>query len=255
MEKRFSDYKVVKKVKSHHFDYYILVDKENKKYFAKQLFILEEKYLMNIKNEIVKLKMLKNYGIFPNIVDYDADHNHYIIYDYIEGKTLNYLKNLSVKTYIDIIILISNHLEILHNHNIVHCDIKPNNIMIDQHGKLYIIDFENSKLIGEKTIFGTKVYCSIEQLKKEKVSVQFDIYSLGILMYELLTGEKAYHERNMIELIQAKQNKKLSICAKNSQIPNIIDCILYKAIRYDGNYYNNISEMRNDLYQLRSLIQ
>ena len=63
MEKRFSHYKVVKKVKSHHFNYYILVDKENKKYFAKQLFILEEKYLMNIKNEIVKLKMLKNYGI------------------------------------------------------------------------------------------------------------------------------------------------------------------------------------------------
>ena len=136
----------------------------------------------------------------PNIVNiYDVgseEHMHYIVMEYVEGITLKtYIEKkgqLNYKEAISIAIQVARGIEAAHNNNIVHRDIKPQNIMISNEGKVKVTDFGIARAATSNTIhsdvMGSVHYTSPEQARNGFVDGKSDIYSLGIVMYEMVTG-------------------------------------------------------------------
>ena len=132
--------------------------------------------------------------------------------DHIKGHDLRELihtsGSLSVETAISITRQICEGLKGAHKKLIVHLDLKPSNIMIDSEGKVYIMDFgvaksqEAHEIGPEKKIIGTPPYISPEQAKAEKVDQRSDIYSLGIIIYEMLTGKRPFEADTIDGYIQ-----------------------------------------------------
>lgn len=244
-------------IKQTNFKYnYEIIEKE-KQYFKKHLVNVDNEMKNNLKNEVEKIKVLEDYDCFPKIVKYDLKTKFYIIYDYIEGKTLDKYKNLTLLESINILIDVASIIEFIHSKNIVHCDLKPSNIMIDKNKKVYIIDFGNARFIGEKTEYGSKRYCSTLQLEKKEVTKKFDIYSFGIIMYELITGYKAYNEvHNYEDLLIEKKNNILTISNIILNIPKFADEIVYKLLVGSKEYsYKDIKEVKKDLLKLKSMLK
>jgi len=138
----------------------------------------------------------------PNIVTiYDVGEDRkkaYIAMEYIEGKTLSQLivegKRLSYQQILNIFVQISGALDYAHNKGIIHRDIKPANIMLTNEGRVKLCDFGIAKIASSHTtqtgiVMGTPCYMSPEQIKGEKIDGRSDIFSLGIVLYELLSGD------------------------------------------------------------------
>jgi serine/threonine protein kinase len=157
------------------------------------------------KNEAYILSTLKH----PNIVslyDYiEVDNVAYLIMEYVEGTTLDeYVKNISgpipEKKLINLFSQILSTVQFAHNKGIVHRDIKPSNFIITKNGTIKILDFGISKLLSSPDLnhtsagakLGTVPYMSPEQVRGEKVDQLSDIYSLGVLLIYLTTGQSAY---------------------------------------------------------------
>lgn len=139
--------------------------------------------------------------LHPNIVNvYDVGEDHglyYIVMELVEGITLkDYIEkkgSLTPKEVISIAIQVCAGMEVAHNNNIVHRDIKPQNIMISKEGKVKVTDFGIAKATSSNTIstnaMGSVHYTSPEQARGGFSDAKSDIYSLGITMYEMITGE------------------------------------------------------------------
>lgn len=150
--------------------------------------------------------------IHPNIVNvYDVgedDGLYYIVMELIEGITLKrYIEkkgNLSVKESISIAIQIANGIECAHNNQIVHRDIKPQNIMISREGKVKVTDFGIARAASSNTInggaMGSVHYISPEQAGGQYVDEKSDIYSLGITMFEMLTGTVPFDGESTVSI-------------------------------------------------------
>jgi len=177
--------------------------------------VLSKKFLSN--KEVVSL-FLKEAEIIsltdhPNIVklyDYGAwEDGLYIAMEFIKGITLRELLNLqpcSVRRALDILLQIAYALCHLHTHQVIHGDLKPENILITADDKIKIIDFGIAKILKEKTVLegkfiGTPIYMSPEATKgPQELTFQSDIYSLGILAYELVLG-KIPHGKIVLSLL------------------------------------------------------
>ena len=150
--------------------------------------------------------------IHPNIVNvYDVGEDaglYYIVMELIEGITLkSYIDKkgkLSVKETISIAIQIANGIECAHNNQIVHRDIKPQNIMISREGKVKVTDFGIARAASANTINGSAMgsvhYISPEQAGGQYVDEKSDIYSLGITMFEMLTGRVPFDGESTVTI-------------------------------------------------------
>lgn len=179
--------------------------------------------------------------IHPNIVNvYDVgedDGLYYIVMELIEGITLkNYIEKkgqLSVKETISIAIQIANGIECAHNNQIVHRDIKPQNIMISREGKVKVTDFGIARAASANTINGNAMgsvhYISPEQAGGKYVDEKSDIYSLGITMFEMLTGRVPFDGESTVTIaLKHIQNNVPSIKEFISDIPVSIEKIVLK---------------------------
>lgn len=159
----------------------------------------------------------------PNIVNiYDVgseDGIHYIVMEYVEGITLKtYIekkKQLSYKEAISIAIQVGRGIEAAHNKNIIHRDIKPQNIMISTEGKVKVTDFGIARAATSNTIhsdvMGSVHYSSPEQARNGFVDGKSDIYSLGIVMYEMVTGRVPFDGDTTVAIaIQHLQDEMVS---------------------------------------------
>lgn len=244
-----NEYHILEKKESKNYKYYKL-EKNNQLFFAKQVRNDNSDNKENLKNEISKYQCIRDLDFIPKIVEITKNT---IIYEYIEGKTLDKYKNFTVNESINILIQLADILEKLHQKRIVHCDIKPNNIMITKTGKIMLLDFGNSRFINEKTHFGTIKYCSIPQLQQKNVNTTFDIYPLGIMMYELLTGKKAYGNMNKKEIKEEKQKQNLKITSIVINMPKLTDIILEKMLGNNINdMYIDMKEVKKDLLLLKN---
>lgn len=177
----------------------------------------------------------------PNIVNiYDVgseEHVHFIVMEYVEGITLKtYIEKkgqLNYKEAISIAIQVARGIEAAHNNNIVHRDIKPQNIMISHEGKVKVTDFGIARAATSNTIhsdvMGSVHYTSPEQARNGFVDGKSDIYSLGIVMYEMVTGRVPFDGDTTVSIaIQHLQEEMVAPSAYAPDLPISLEKIIMK---------------------------
>jgi serine/threonine protein kinase len=150
----------------------------------------------------------------PNVITiYEVDEfegQMFIVMEYCEGKTLKQMiekETLPVKKVLDIAIHVSEGLTAAHSKGVVHRDIKSDNIMVSQEGQVKIMDFGLAKLKGATKLtksgstLGTAAYMSPEQASGEEVDQRSDIFSFGVVMYELLTGQLPFKGEHQAAIV------------------------------------------------------
>ena len=197
----------------------------------------------------------------PNIVNiYDvgnADDMYFIVMEYVEGITLKtYIEKkgqLSFKEAESIAIQVARGIEAAHNKNIIHRDIKPQNIIISTEGKVKVTDFGIAKAASTNTIssdvMGSVHYVSPEQARNGYVDARSDIYSLGIVMYEMITGRVPFDGDTTVSV--AIQHLQEEMTAPSVYAPNVpISCekiILKCTQKNQDRRYQNIADLLTDL--------
>lgn len=199
----------------------------------------------------------------PNIVSiYDVGQDqdiYYLVMEFIKGKTLKEIINeqapLPIHEAIDIAKQICDALEHAHENAIVHRDIKPHNIIITRGGRVKVTDFGIARAVSTATvthtrgIVGSVHYISPEQAKGEITGEKSDIYSLGIVLYEMVTGKLPFEGESPISVaLKHIQMEPILPSQHNSDIPASIEKIILKAInKKPDSRYENIGKLRLDL--------
>lgn len=199
----------------------------------------------------------------PNIVSiFDVGHEdnvYYIVMELVQGKTLKEIINedgvLPWKWSINIAIQVASALETAHKNNIVHRDIKPHNIIITEDGIAKVTDFGIAKAVSNSTItaFGTTIgsvhYFSPEHARGGYTDAKSDIYSLGVVMYEMLTGRVPFDADTPVSIaLKHMQEKPVEPIKLNPSIPLAINKIIMKAMEKEPSLrYQSATEMLKDL--------
>ena len=198
----------------------------------------------------------------PNIVTiYDVGsegHLQYIAMEYLEGQTLEDLikkkTQFNYRIISQMIIQICSALEYAHNQGIVHRDIKPANIMVLKNYSVKVMDYgiarvDSSSMTKTGIAMGTPNYISPEQLKGQSVDLRADIFSLGVVMYEMLLGRRPFKGENITSLIYAIMNHDPEKPSNvNPQIPLLFDHIIDRALKKEpAERYQNAREIAADL--------
>lgn len=223
----------------------------------------DPKFVRRFQREALSASSLSH----PNIVEmYDVgqdysedDPKYYIVMEYIEGKTLKQLIKkrgaLTISEVLDIMLQLTEGLGHAHASYIIHRDIKPQNIMILENGGVKITDFgiavalNGTQLTQTNSVMGSVHYIPPEQANGTGSTVKSDIYSLGIMMYELLTGKLPFKGDNAVEIaLKHMKNELPSIKKTNPQIPQSIENVIIKATaKNPKNRYEDAKEMHEDL--------
>ena len=219
----------------------------------------DEKFVRRFQREALSASSLSH----PNIVEvYDVGEDngeYYIVMEFIEGKHLKSLikkrGKLPVSEAVDIVMQIADGLSVAHDSYIIHRDIKPQNIMILENGVAKITDFgiamamNSTQLTQTNSVMGSVHYLPPEQASGKGSTLQSDIYSMGILLYELLTGKLPFRGENAVEI--ALKHLKEEIPSIKDEVPNIpqsVENIIIKATaKNPKNRYNDAREMYDDL--------
>ncbi len=219
----------------------------------------DDKFIRRFQREALSVSNLSH----PNIVEvYDVgeeDGEYYIVMEYIEGKTLKQLlkkrESLTLTEVIDIMTQLTDGISHAHESYIIHRDIKPQNIMIQDDGRIKITDFgiamalNATQLTQTNSVMGSVHYLPPEQASGKGATVKSDIYSMGILMYELLTGTVPFKGDNAVEIALKHMKDKIpSIRKQDPSIPQSVENILLKATaKNPRNRYDTAKEMHEDL--------
>lgn len=197
----------------------------------------------------------------PNIVSiYDVGSEgalYYIVMEYVEGITLKtYISKKERLTYneaLSIAIQVGRGIESAHNKGIVHRDIKPQNIIISKEGNVKVMDFGIARAASSNTIsaelMGSVHYASPEQARSGYVTFTSDIYSLGIVMYEMVTGRVPYDGDTAVSIaIQHIQGEMVPPSAYAPDLPTAVERIIQKAtMKSQDRRYQTMSDMLVDL--------
>ena len=219
----------------------------------------DDRFIRRFQREALSVSNLSH----PNIVEvYDVgeeDGEYYIVMEYIEGKTLKQLlkkrESLTLTEVIDIMTQLTDGIAHAHESYIIHRDIKPQNIMIQDDGRIKITDFgiamalNATQLTQTNSVMGSVHYLPPEQASGKGATVKSDIYSMGILMYELLTGTVPFKGDNAVEIALKHMKDKIpSIRKQDPSIPQSVENILMKATaKNPRNRYDSAREMHDDL--------
>ncbi|SFI83600.1 protein kinase domain-containing protein [Thermoflavimicrobium dichotomicum] len=207
----------------------------------------------------------------PNVVKVfnigQENKTHYMVMEYIEGRSLKSLIKqrgfLSPHECINIAIQVCDGLSHAHQNGIIHRDIKPHNILCTHDGQYKITDFGISRLVKPQSTFtktgmvmGSVHYISPEQARGLRVSYPSDIYSLGVVLYEMSTGRLPFDGRENIAIALQHIQEPIPDPKKiNPMIPNELCQIIYKALEKDPNRrFQSAFEMKQALLQARSTI-
>lgn len=232
--------------------------------FLKEEFFDNEELVRRFKNESKAISLLNHPNIIKVIDVNIADDEKYIVVEYIDGITLKeYIDNRKVLTWQETVQFTSVILAAIghaHKNGIIHRDLKPQNIMLLRDGTLKIMDFgiarlstANQKTVTDKAI-GSVHYISPEQVRGKSSDGRSDIYSIGIMMYEMLTGTLPFVSDTAVSVAM----KQVSDTAKNPSeivdtIPHGLEQIVMKAIqKQPDERYQTAEDMLNDIKEFKS---
>lgn len=221
----------------------------------------EDKFIKRFQREALALS--SSSISHPNIVQmYDLgeeNNNHYIVMEYVKGNTLKHLLNkrghLTLTEAVDIMLQLTEGISHAHKSYIIHRDLKPQNIMIEDNGLVKIADFgiaialNAAQLTQTNSVMGSVHYLPPEQAGGHKATIKSDIYSLGIMFYELLTGVLPFRGENAVEIALKHMKTPIESVKKyNENIPQSVENIILKATaKNPKNRYNDVNEMHQDL--------
>ena len=204
----------------------------------------------------------------PNIIIvYDIGKSGHLVYmamEYIEGKELREMladgKPLLVAQAVDIAAQVGEGLAYAHQHQVVHRDIKPANIMITPDGRAKIADFGIARMRSSETrtqtgvILGSPKYISPEQVVGKRADHRSDIFSLGVILYECITGSTPFNGEGLSALMYQITNHDPSPpSASNAQVPVMLDYIIAKVLaKAPEARYQSAADFANDLRECRA---
>jgi eukaryotic-like serine/threonine-protein kinase len=190
---------------------------------------------------------------------------HYVAIEYIDGKSMqdwmDQLKRLSIGDSVRVVLDCADALQQAHEINLIHRDIKPDNILLTRRGVVKVADFGLAKVIDDEdmsmtrsgTGMGTPLYMPPEQARSAKhVDHRSDIYALGCTLYYFITGKLPFRAESLVDLISAKEAGKFKSARKlNSEVPERLDLIIDRAIASDpAHRYQSVADFANDLESL-----
>ena len=219
----------------------------------------DEKFVRRFQREALSASSLSH----PNIVEmYDVGEDngtYYIVMEYVPGQTLKQVikkrGSMSLSEAIDVMLQITDGIKEAHDEYIIHRDLKPQNILIKDNGEIKITDFgiamalNSTQLTQTNSVMGSVHYLPPEQASGKGATVKSDIYSMGILFYELLTGSLPFKGDNAVEIALKHMKSDIpSIREQNDSIPQSVENIILKATaKNPKNRYETVEEMHNDL--------
>ena len=219
----------------------------------------DEKFIRRFKREALSVSNLSHSNIVEVYDVGEEEGNYYIVMEYIEGKTLKQLLQkrgaLTLTEVLDIMSQLTDGLSHAHEAYIIHRDIKPQNIMIEDNGLIKITDFgiataiNGAQLTQTNSVMGSVHYLPPEQASGKGSTIKSDIYSLGILMYELLAGSVPFKGDTAVEIALKHMKEKIpSIRKQNPTIPQSVENIILKSTaKNPKNRYDSVREMYTDL--------
>ena len=219
----------------------------------------DEKFVRRFQREALSASSLAH----PNIVEmYDVgedDGTYYIVMEYVDGKTLKQLLKkrgtLTLSEAIDIMSQLTDGMAHAHDSYIIHRDLKPQNIMIKDDGQIKITDFgiamalNSTQLTQTNSVMGSVHYLPPEQASGKGCTIKSDIYSMGIIFYELLSGSLPFRGDNAVEIALKHMREPLpSLREENPSIPQSIENIIKRATaKNPRNRYDSARSMHEDL--------
>jgi eukaryotic-like serine/threonine-protein kinase len=192
----------------------------------------------------------------------DTDKNRvYMVLEWVDGRLLRNImieqKKMPIDRAIRITLGICEALEYIHSQGVVHRDLKPENIMVDANDNIKLIDFGIAGAAGSKrltfakitTAMGTPDYISPEQVKSKRGDARSDIYALGVMLYEMTTGDVPFHGENPFAIMNDRLlNNPIPPRELNPEITPELQEIIYRAIeRNPANRYSSAKEFAHDL--------
>ncbi len=229
----------------------------------KEKFSENEEYVNRFKKEASAAFSLEHDNIV-RVTDIGCDDGvYYMVMEFVEGRTLKSLIDISQiveeKEAIQYAIQVCSALSSAHKRGIIHRDIKPQNILIDADNKAMVTDFGIAKSLSarheaESQVIGSVYYISPEQARGENVDARTDIYSLGIMLYEMTTGELPYTGDKTVSVALKHINEQITAPAhKNPALSESVNKIILKATsKNKRDRYRSMDAFRDDL--VRALV-
>ena len=219
----------------------------------------DEKFVRRFQREALSASSLSH----PNIVEmYDVGEDngtYYIVMEYIPGQTLKQMikkrGGVSLSEAIDIMLQITDGIKEAHDSYIIHRDLKPQNILIKDNGEIKITDFgiamalNSTQLTQTNSVMGSVHYLPPEQASGKGATIKSDIYSMGIMFFELLTGNLPFKGDNAVEIALKHMKSDIpSVREINESIPQSVENIIIKATaKNPKNRYETAQAMHDDL--------
>lgn len=229
----------------------------------KNEFCNNDEIVEKFKNEAKSIATLSDNNIV-NVLDVGTqDDIHYIVMEYVKGKTLKdvikQVGKMNYETAISIAIQIAKALDCAHRNKIIHRDVKPQNILVTEDGIMKVTDFGIAKsatsatITNTTTIMGSAHYLSPEQAKGSFIDCRTDLYSLGIVLYEMVTGTLPFEADSPVTIaLKHIQEKAVEPKQINSKIPDSLNTLINKAMEKDPNKrYQTAKELINDLQKIK----
>ena len=219
----------------------------------------DEKFVRRFQREAISASSLTHSNIVEMYDVGEEDGNYYIVMEYVDGKTLKSLikkrGKLTLSESLDIMLQLTSAIACAHDSYIIHRDIKPQNVMILDDGRVKITDFgiaiaSNAvELTQTNSVMGSVHYLPPEQANGKGSTIKSDIYSLGILMYELLIGKVPFRGENAVEIALKQLKEPIpSVCSQIENLPQSVENIILKACaKNPKNRYNSAKEMYDDI--------
>src|SRR6266851_1033565 len=206
----------------------------------------------------------------PNIQQLIADGrldggvSPYLVLEFVDGTLLrDYLRTrapLSVEEAIGIVVQLTSALQYCHEHGVVHRDLKPENILIEQDGTVKLVDFGIALLKGARRLtfrrltagFGTPDYMAPEQVQGDRGDARTDVYAVGVMLYEMLTGEVPYQGDSPLEVMSQRVTTNAPLLrAKRPDLPPQLEAVVWRALRREpAERYASMADLRHDLEHL-----